>query len=149
MTNDIDALRQKLFCGAFHGFQEKKVDACTDIGAEVTVTLTREECRTLWRILTGRRKISLPRGRKHDPNTDDRDKAAAWLVAFYEASGSKVPKNVVPDVMKIYGMTRTQVYEAKKKYPYDATGLNPVRLQTYITIYELKKFPSNNWTKIP
>ena len=147
MANDIDALRQKLFCGAFHGSQEKKVDACTDIGAEVTVTLTREECRTLWRILTGRHKKLLPRGRQRDPNVVERDKAASWLVAFYKASG-KLPKNAVDDVKDLYDMTRSQVYAAKKKYPYDAVGLDPVRLQTYIAIYELKKFPSNNWTKI-
>ncbi|MGA8696440.1 MAG: hypothetical protein WB689_21870, partial [Xanthobacteraceae bacterium] len=83
-NDNFDALKQKLLCGAFHGLPTNK-EGVVELGENPLetilktggTTLTREECRTLWRILTGRLKF-LPRGRKP---ADEQDRSIAWLAA--------------------------------------------------------------------
>lgn len=154
MKDDLTTLRGKLYCGAFHGLPTNEL-GLVELGKNpletilktAGATLTREECRTLWQILTGRRRKFLPSGRKLDPDIDDRDKAASWLVALYKANG-KLPKNAIEDVIKCYGMKRSQVYAACKRYPHDTIDFDPTILPELIAMYESKKFPTNTWTKI-
>ncbi len=147
MADDIAQLRQKLFCGVFHAPLPAKDSSIDAIGNQLTTTLTRNESRTLWRILTGRRKLRLPRGRKCDPNVAARARAIAWLVALYEADG-KPHKTAVSDVRACYDVERSQVYAALKQYPRDATGFDPTWRAKLITMYESKKFSENTWTTL-
>ena len=153
-NDNFDALKQKLLCGAFHGLPTNK-EGVVELGENPLetilktggTTLTREECRTLWRILTGRLKF-LPRGRKP---ADEQDRSIAWLAAVYVAADKQV-KAAAGKAADLYGVKRSRFYAAIKKYPkyrQIAKNFDPARLQEMITVYESLKFPLKSWTEIP
>ena len=79
--------------------------------------LTEEQLAELKRsTLTGIYVPLLPRGRRHNPKLDDRDKAISQHVTLLVANGEP-SKNAVGEVAGIYGVGRSTVYAARKKYP--------------------------------
>jgi hypothetical protein len=120
MEDDVAALRKKLSRGRY----------CSD-----GLKLTREECFFLWEILTGQRKLPRSRGPKPDLELLLRPEAIATLTALYEAKGLPT-KVAVANVMQRYGVSRSQVFAARRQHPKQIAGIDPVWLDGLISWHE-------------
>jgi hypothetical protein len=83
-------------------------------------TFTRVECETLLQVLP---QALSPRprrrGRKGDPELRERDETVAMLAALYRSDGMS-KADVVAKIRTLFGVSRSQVYAARRQYPSDA-----------------------------
>ena len=95
-------------------------------------TLTSDEC---WTLL-----LLLPQspGRPEDDMVYARDQIVAQLFALYVANDVK-PKTAINRLKDRFGMSRSQIYAARKRYPTVVEETDPTELRQ--SIYNLENNP--------
>jgi hypothetical protein len=92
-------------------------------------TLTSDEC---WALL---QLLPQSPGRPENHMVNARDQIVAQLFTLYVANGDS-SKTAVHRLKDRFGMSRSQIYDARKRYPRDFENLDPSERRELIIAYE-------------